>query len=229
MHQTKFLGKNTPYQTPYYIFKGETAEPMVLLEAGIHGDEIAGIKALEWLVCKIDVLAGTLIVFPKMNILACKAEKRFINQDLNKVFPGKASGEPYELDLAHQIFQMVGRENVQYLITLHESKYLHDPKEEQTYGQTIVYGVNPMPDCLVNWIEKINKLKKNQQETFYPYYYPIETSSTETLVQNYNLKGGFCVETWRGFNLSRRIELHKNVIFSFFDIVNIRYRLFKNQ
>jgi uncharacterized protein len=225
MYQTKFLAKNTNYETPYYIFEGEAAEPIVLLEAGIHGDEVAGIHALEWLVPKIQVLSGKLIIFPKMNILACKARKRFINQDLNKVFPGKASGEPYELDLAHQIFQMVGKEKTQYLITLHESKYLHNPKEEQTYGQTIVYGVNPKPDYLTNWIDKINTLAENEQEIFYPYYYPIETSSTETLVSNYNLKGGFCVETWRGFNLTRRIKLHKNVIFSFFDIVNLKYCL----
>ena len=225
LYQTKYVGRNTPYESPYYIYKGEIAEPVVLIEAGIHGDEIAGIQALEWLVPKIQVLSGTLVIFPKMNILACQVEKRSINKDLNKVFPGEANGEPFELELAHQIFKMVGREKIQYLITLHESKYLHDPEEEQTYGQTIVYGVNPMPDYLTSWIDKINTLAENEQETFYPYYYPIETSSTETLVKNYNLKGGFCIETWRSFKLNRRIELHKNVVFSFFNIIDLRYRL----
>jgi len=221
-----YIGENSTFQTPYYVYHRETTEPTVLIEAGIHGDEIAGVLAVDWLVPKIRVLAGTLILFPRMNILACQKETRFINVDLNKIFPGKEKGEPYELDLAWQIFNLVGREKVQYLLTLHESKSLHDPTEPETYGQTIVYGVKPQPACLIDWIEKVNRLAQNEQEIFRPYYYPIETSSTETLVSTYHLKGGFCVETWRGFCLPRLIELQKNVIFSFFDMVNLQYHLY---
>jgi hypothetical protein len=40
-YQTRYVGRNTPYETPYYIYKSESAEPIVPYEAGIHGEEIA--------------------------------------------------------------------------------------------------------------------------------------------------------------------------------------------
>jgi len=60
-----------------------------------------------------------------MNAPACRAQKRHINKDLSKIFPG-GQGPHCEYQLASEIFQMVGSEGVAYVVTLHESWNLHD-------------------------------------------------------------------------------------------------------
>jgi succinylglutamate desuccinylase len=218
----KVIGKGTEYETPYYVFNSDILEPVVLIEAGIHGDEVAGIYALDRLLQKIKVLSGTLIIFPRMNILACNADKRYINKDLNAVFPGKDDAA-YEFNLAKEIYEMVAKEKVQYLLTLHESKHLYDVKKPGTIAQTIIYGVKPMPAYLSQWLDSVNQLTTNDKESFHSLYFPKENSSTEIMVDAYNLKGGFCIETWRGFELERRIELQTNIIFTFFETINFKY------
>ena len=120
---------------------------------------------------------------------------------------------------------MVGKEKVQYLLTLHESKYLFVPNKPNTIAQTIIYGVNPMPSYLPRWLQLVNQQVKNEQEIFHPLYFPKESSSTEIMVEAYNLMGGFCIETWRSFELERRIELQTDIIFSFLDTINFKYSL----
>jgi hypothetical protein len=221
----KVIGKGSKYETPYYVLKNSSSEPVVLIEAGIHGDEVAGIYALDKLVDRISVLSGTLIIFPRMNIPAVEANRRYINKDLNSIFPGSDDGKFYEFKLAKEIYEMVAKERVQYLLTLHESKYLYNPKKPGTIAQTIIYGVKPMPSYLTTWLELINKSLKIKSELFHSLYFPKENSSTEIMVESFNLKGGFCIETWRRFNLERRIELQTNVIFSFLDTINFKYSL----
>ena len=219
------IGKGTKYETPYYVLKNSSSEPVVLIEAGIHGDEIAGIYALDKLLDRINVLSGTLIIFPRMNIPAIEANKRYINKDLNSIFPGSDSRKFYEFKLAKEIYEMVAREGVQYLLTLHESRYLYDSKKPGTIAQTIIYGVKPMPSYLTTWLKLINQSLQTKSELFHSLYFPKENSSTEIMVESFNLKGGFCIETWRSFSLERRIELQTNVIFSFLDTINFKYSL----
>ena len=227
--QMKMIGEGTNYETPYYVFKGDSSGPVILIEAGIHGDEIAGVHALSRILNKISVSSGKLIIFPCMNIPAYNAGKRFINKDLNSVFPGIKGEQLYEFDLAREIYNMVSDEGIQYLLTLHESRYLHNPTKPRTFGQTIVYGVKPMPTYLTTWLNLVNQLIDSEEQIFHPYYFPVENSSTETMVEAYGLKGGFCIETWRGFELERRIELQTKVILTFMDTIDFKYSLINTE
>ena len=227
---TIILGKNKIYETLYYRFDSKKKGPVILIEAGIHGDEIAGHLAMDSLLNKIhEVDRGVLILFPRMNKPACDANKRFLNIDLNLVFPGDTTKPEYEHSLAYDIFRMIGNEKVEYVITLHESLYLHNPKVRKTYGQTFVYGVDSLPAYFNEWIYKVNSKTgidphTGESEQFYSYYYPIPTSSTETFVETYNLQGGYCIETWRGFKLDRRIEMQYIVMTSFLETLGIHYK-----
>jgi uncharacterized protein len=222
-----YIGKDTSYQTPVYIFKGVTDGPIVMIEAGIHGDELAGVYAIDRILNNINIESGKLFLFPRMNLPACNRKIRFINKDLNLVFPGKENGEFYEYKLAREIFDFVGKEKVEYLATLHESIYLHNSKDARSFGQTVVYGVKLPPLYLNKWITELNKQVDDPKEIFYPYYFPVEHSSTETMVSAYNLKGGFCIETWRGFEMERRIKLQTKIILTFMDVINLKYTLKK--
>ncbi len=223
-YMTYYIGKNKIYETPYHVFDNSEPGPVVLLEGGIHGDELAGTYALDDLLPKFRVHSGKLIVLPRMNLPACNAVRRFVNADLNLIFPGKKGEKFYEHALAREIFDMVGKKKVEYVVTLHESRYLHNPNKPRTFGQTVVYGVKPMPGYLMSWLEAVNK-HTSEKEKFHPYYFPVKRSSTEIFVESYKMKGGFCVETFRKFKMERRTELHKIVVLEFLKTIGFKYSL----
>jgi len=222
---SELLGRDTYYETPVHIFQGMTEGPVVMAEAGIHGDEVAGILALDGLLPRLYILSGKLIVLPRMNRPACVKKVRFLNQDLNLVFPGRKDARPYEQALAREIYDYVGRHKVQYLVTLHEALSKYNEKTGHGLGQTVVYGVKPAPAYLDNWLSTLNTRAMSPSEIFHAVYYPVKGSSTETMAKAYNLSGGFCVETWRGFSLEERIRMQTEVILSFLETVGLRYRL----
>jgi len=194
------------------------------LQAGIHGDEVAGVYALEEILRKIKVHSGTLILLPRMNPPALLAHRRYLNVDLNTVFPGLNVPHPYEYPLAREIYLLVKREKMEYVLTLHEAKTRHNPAVPKTFGQTIVYGVERPPRLLWEWLRRVNRYT-NFFEKFYHYYSPQYDGGTDIMVRNLKLKGGFAVETWRGFNLQRRIELQKLVLLTFLQQVGLDYSL----
>lgn len=68
--------------------------PLIIMVGGIHGNEKAGVKALEYLIKMLEVehitnetfrFAGKLIAI-KGNIQALNSGKRYINRDLNRMF-----------------------------------------------------------------------------------------------------------------------------------------------
>ena len=93
--QSFMLGRNQIYQTRYYVFDSGEPGPVVVLEAGVHGDEVAGVYALEEILPKIKVYSGKLIILPRMNPPALQINRRYYNTDMNRVFPGLPSGSPY--------------------------------------------------------------------------------------------------------------------------------------
>jgi uncharacterized protein len=220
--QTVIIGRNQVYQTRYYVFDSGVPGPVVLVEAGIHGDEVAGVYALEEMVPRIRVSTGKLILFPRMNPPALEINRRYYNVDLNRVFPGLPAGPLYEYQLAWEIYHMLQKERVEYALTLHESRNLHNPSRPKTFGQTIVYGVESPPRVLWGWLQEVNR-KLPDDEKFCDYYCPQEYGATDIMVRQLRIKGGFAVETWRALDLLRRIELQKLVVLTFLKQVGLEF------
>jgi hypothetical protein len=225
-YQTKIIGKGRVYETPYFVLEGPAPGPVVLLEAGIHGDETAGVYALYRLLPRLQVQAGKLVILPRMNAPACSAFRRFLTVDLNRVFAGYPGGEPYEYALAWEVFSMVRQEGVEYVVNLHESRRHYQPQTDKNFGQTIVYVVQPMPPFVNSWLAAINR-QMRPEEIFLPRHDYRAGSSTEVFIKSYRLKGGFSVETWTGLPLSRRIELQQLVVLKFLDTIKFPYSLNK--
>ena len=222
--QTGLIGKGTIYETKWVEMTGLNEGKSIIIEAGIHGDEIAGTLAIEKLIPEIIITKGRVVWLPQMNKPAYQAKKRFINVDLNKVFPGDKTKKQYEHALAADLFEWVGKQNADVVVTLHESRYLHDGTNPKTFGQTIVYGVKPQPQLLTFVLNDLNTELDEPRHKFYSNYFPIATSSTEQFVDNFGLEG-FCAETWRGFELSTRVQLQRELILSFLDQLGIEYTL----
>ena len=91
-----------------------TGEPCVVLIGGMHGDEKVGIKVLK---CAENLknIKGTLKLIIA-NPPALVKNKRFIDADLNRMFPGKVNGNKEER-LAFEILKEI--KNADYVLDFH--------------------------------------------------------------------------------------------------------------
>jgi predicted deacylase len=106
---------------PLHIRKGLEEGPTVFVTAALHGDEINGTGAIRHLLQDpdLELLRGTLIAVPVLNILGFERHSRYLpdRRDLNRAFPGSPSGT-----LASRMADTIFREIVcrcDYGIDLH--------------------------------------------------------------------------------------------------------------
>lgn len=197
--------------------------PTALVQAGIHGDEVAGVHALQELLEEgLRPARGRLIVVPVMNPPAYRIRERFVpgGLDLNRMFPGDPTAPRYEPRLAHRFMELVRHERPALVATLHESKKRYDPAVKPSFGQTLVYGVDPCPAELVDVVAALNGSLGAEDERWDVLYYPVPTSSTEVIVEAFGCLG-VCVETWMGFGERRRIDMQKEVVLRLLDRVGV--------
>lgn len=199
---------------PVHVFDAPQPGPTAIVEAGIHGDEVAGVHALqELLEAGLRPQRGRLIVVPVMNPPAYRARTRAApgGLDLNRCFPGDASAPEPEYRLARRFMDLVLDERPALVATLHESRKRYNPQVVPSFGQTLVYGVDPMPDVVGRVVDRLNARLAHEDERWAPLYYPVATSSTEVIVDATGCTG-VCVETWQGFEEARRVAMHKQVV-----------------
>lgn len=202
-----------------HVFESAEPGPTALIQAGIHGDEIAGVHALEELL--EDGLApvrGRLLVIPVMNPPAYRARLRAApgGLDLNRCFPGDMGAPERERRLARTFMDLVLAERPALMATLHESMKRHHPDFPVSFGQTVTYGVDPRPPIVDRLCSAMNTQLESPYETWAPHYYPVPTSSTEVIVDTLRALGtdttGLCIETWMGFTLERRVAMQRRVV-----------------
>ncbi len=208
---------------PVHVMEAAEPGPTALIQAGIHGDEVAGVHALEELLeAGVRPTRGRLIVIPTMNRAAYRARQRAApgGLDLNRCFPGDANAPELERRLARRFMDLVEDERPALMATLHESHKRYDPAVNPSFGQTLVYGVDPMPPILGRAIDRLNARKRGDEETWAPQHYPVATSSTEVIVDAIGCVG-ICVETWMGFDERRRIEMQTDVVRVLLDEIGV--------
>lgn len=86
---------NVPVEIPVHVRRAIKPGPTVFVTAALHGDEINGTGAVRQLIQEdIDLLAGTLVLVPVLNIPGFERHSRYMpdRRDLNRAFPGSATG-----------------------------------------------------------------------------------------------------------------------------------------
>ena len=199
---------------PIYEFAASKDGPTAIIQAGIHGDEIAGVHALEaWLEEGVHIERGRLVVIPRMNPGAIRVRSRCApdGADLNRAFPGNIDSKSTTDKLAAEFMARYESLKPDIVVTLHESQKRYHPQVPVSFGQTVVYGVEPAPPIVDHLITEMNRTLATPYELWAPHYFPVPTSSTEVIVDTFNCVG-LCLETWMGFPLERRIEMHRALV-----------------
>jgi hypothetical protein len=90
------LPTGTLIDIPVHVFNGKRAGPTVLVQAGLHGDEINGVETLRRMLQEnhFDVKKGAVIVVPILNIFGFIHFSRDVpdGKDVNRSFPGRKMG-----------------------------------------------------------------------------------------------------------------------------------------
>ena len=90
------LYTSTKVEIPIIIERSKTPGPVVLITAGIHGDEINGVEVVRQIIAKKinKPVKGSIICIPVLNVFGFLNMDRFFpdGKDLNRVFPGTKKG-----------------------------------------------------------------------------------------------------------------------------------------
>ncbi len=95
---------------PIQIMRANKDGPVVFVTAALHGDELNGTGAVRQLIMDetLQLQRGALILVPILNLLAFDRHSRYLpdRRDLNRCFPGSASGS-LAARMAHTIFDEI--------------------------------------------------------------------------------------------------------------------------
>lgn len=222
------IGENTEYETPYYILRTDVEYPKILIDAGIHGDEVAGIFACDTVMKYINVLEGTVGFIPKVNINSFKQNVRGVNVDLNQVFPGNPAGSIYEDKLAYDFMNFVDDFNPDYVINLHEAwtkfnEKLYNKQKDKSFGQTFITNSETFSDYLVRTHIKVNNQISNPETKFRIQYFPYKANhSMDNIIEKLKIPS-FTVETLRILPLEERINYQIICILTFIEEAGIKF------
>ncbi len=90
------LYTSTKVEIPIIIERSKKPGPILLITAGIHGDEVNGVEVVRQIIAKKinKPKRGSIICIPVLNVFGFLHMDRFFpdGRDLNRVFPGKKNG-----------------------------------------------------------------------------------------------------------------------------------------
>ncbi|MEM6684190.1 MAG: succinylglutamate desuccinylase/aspartoacylase family protein [Bacteroidota bacterium] len=104
------LPTGTLIDIPVYVFNAKAAGPTMLVQGGLHGDEINGIEIIRRMLFEklFEVKRGAVIVLPLLNIFGFIHFSRQVpdGKDVNRSFPGSKNGS-LASRIAYQVTQEV--------------------------------------------------------------------------------------------------------------------------
>lgn len=226
------IGDTTEYSTPYYILRTEKKEyPKILIDGGIHGDEIAGVMAIDTVMKYINITRGTVVFVPKVNIQAVNKNTRQVNVDLNHVFPGNSDGSLYEERLAYDFMKFVEEIKPDVVINLHEAwnrfdDYLYELKKDKSFGQTFITNSEQPSDFLKNVLNNVNSFIPDSSIKFRIQYFPFKPNhSMDNIIARLNIPS-YTVETLRTLPLNDRIGFQITCILAFIEESGVKFKYF---
>ncbi|NIP30209.1 MAG: succinylglutamate desuccinylase [Candidatus Dadabacteria bacterium] len=115
------LPTHTVIDLPVYIYRAPTDGPVLLITAGLHGDELNGVEIIRTLTASKEIIPtmGTVLVIPVVNVYGFINNSRTMpdGRDLNRSFPGSKNGS-LAARIAHTLMNTV-IPHIDYGVDLH--------------------------------------------------------------------------------------------------------------
>lgn len=114
------LPTGTLIEIPVYVFNGDELGPTILLQGGLHGDEINSIELVRRMLIdkRYKIKRGCVIVVPLLNVFGFLNLSRDMHgKDVNRSFPGSKSGS-LASRMAYYLMQELIK-NVDFAIDFH--------------------------------------------------------------------------------------------------------------
>jgi predicted deacylase len=206
----------TRYETTaYHIGRGN---PAVFVLGGVHGDEPEGRRSAERLL-KARVSEGTLVVSPDSNKVAIRKAAREGTKDLNRCFPGDASGAG-EDRLAAELWAIMQERDADLLLTLHSSPGNHQ-QDPFWYGQTVMVDDPAEVGVADAVVEQVNRETAAPSERFTVLVEAMPTTATYEVYKRLGIPA-YGLEVYRGLGLETAVRCHLRLIKGFCDRVGLK-------
>lgn len=228
------------WENPVVITHSGVRGERVLVLGGVHGNEPGGWLAAEE-IYSWDVQAGSLIVFPRANIVATRLLERTTEEmgDLNRLYPGSLTSSLPMARMAAEIVRVAREFDATLAIDMHESWgfYVERTEEQQGtafIGQTITGGPGPEADVATTLgaavneqigVERDHLVMRDRRSFSFPggfeqqaglvpdFWRPGRGGSSLSLGQHVEGLTPVLVEMGqRGQPVERRAELHRLVV-----------------
>jgi len=114
------LPTGTLIEIPVYVFNGKEKGPTVLLQGGLHGDEVNSVELVRRMLIdkSYKIQRGCVIVVPLLNVFGFLSLSRDMHgKDVNRSFPGTKSGS-LASRMAYYLMKEITR-NVDFAIDYH--------------------------------------------------------------------------------------------------------------
>ena len=115
------LPTGTLIDIPVYVFNAKKKGPTLLIQAGLHGDEVNGVEIVRRMLAenRFTVNAGAVIAVPILNIFGFIHFSRDVpdGKDVNRSFPGTKSGSMASRIAYHYVAEIMHQ--IDYGIDLH--------------------------------------------------------------------------------------------------------------
>lgn len=137
------------------IIDFNTPGPTTLVVGLVHGNEVVGAKAIEYLHQKItashDVRGRIITLYA--NLKGQQQDRRFIDHDLNRAFALAEDASSYEISRAKEIKNFFADMHIDYLFDLHSTSSKSDPMILCTSQKSSLDLASKMPiRHVVQWL-----------------------------------------------------------------------------
>ncbi|MBI5684440.1 MAG: succinylglutamate desuccinylase/aspartoacylase family protein [Verrucomicrobia bacterium] len=213
------IAAGTPAATPYYVRDSGKAGPTVVITGGVHGDEPAGAYAAEQ-IRHWPITRGTLIVVPRANVVALKANKRNTpgepaeSANLNRNFPKAKEGGPARGALATALWNFVRQQKPAWVVDLHEGSDFNAMTNKSVGSSVIVF---PTPDgkAVSPAIQAaVNATVTNQNRRFTLRGPPVDGSLARAAGAHLGANALILETTTKSQALSVRARQHRIMVFA---------------
>ncbi|MBM7870679.1 putative deacylase [Clostridium pascui] len=199
--------KDTKLETNCEIINSGKRGPTLFIISGIHGNEVAGVHALENY--NFNLNKGRVIFIQKGSIEAFTQRVRYpyYLQDLNRCFPGVKGGRETER-LAYDIFNVIRKYRPNLVLDLHEAEE-YGEYSINVANSLIMNNISSDYSLLIKVLEELNNSSLEAEFTFE------NSSPTGSINKEVSERLGIpviTVETDMKRPLQERINIHNEVI-----------------